>query len=160
MGNLLALLGAALDSFACASVWRLRAMEVRSIKKANQKVSVIDNKIAKILSPQSLTRDRSVCLSCGHSLAWYDLIPIISWISLTGRCRYCHNKIGFTEILSEIGLGIVFLFSYLLWPLGLDSAYSIAMFFIWLVACVLMCIIFIYDMKWFEIPSIISYGLS
>lgn len=155
---LLALLGAALGSFACASVWRLRAMEIRFFKTTNQKVSAIDNKIAKMLSPQSLTSDRSVCLNCGHLLAWYDLIPIVSWISLKGKCRYCHSKIGLTEISSEIGLALVFLFSYLLWPLGLDSAYSTAMFFIWLVACVLMCIIFIYDMKWYEIPSIISYG--
>lgn len=37
---------------------------------------------------------KSMCTSCGHSLAPNDLIPIISWASLKGKCRYCGEPIS------------------------------------------------------------------
>ena len=37
---------------------------------------------------------KSMCTSCGHSLAPNDLIPIISWVRLRGKCRYCGEKIS------------------------------------------------------------------
>ena len=37
---------------------------------------------------------KSMCTSCGHSLAPNDLIPIISWVSLKGKCRYCGESIS------------------------------------------------------------------
>jgi leader peptidase (prepilin peptidase)/N-methyltransferase len=37
---------------------------------------------------------RSSCPECSHILAWYDLIPIISWLWLRGYCRYCHKPIS------------------------------------------------------------------
>ncbi len=37
---------------------------------------------------------KSMCTSCGHSLAPNDLIPIISWVSLKGKCRYCGEPIS------------------------------------------------------------------
>lgn len=40
------------------------------------------------------TLGKSMCTSCHHELATKDLIPIISWISLKGKCRYCGEKIS------------------------------------------------------------------
>lgn len=37
---------------------------------------------------------KSMCTSCGHVLVSKDLIPIISWVSLRGRCRYCGEPIS------------------------------------------------------------------
>lgn len=37
---------------------------------------------------------RSHCMSCGTELKWYDLIPLVSYIVLKGKCRYCHEKIS------------------------------------------------------------------
>jgi len=37
---------------------------------------------------------RSHCPRCGHVLAWYDLIPLLSWLSLRGACRYCRAPIS------------------------------------------------------------------
>ena len=37
---------------------------------------------------------RSYCPHCKHNLLWYDLIPILSWIWLNGKCRYCHKQIS------------------------------------------------------------------
>ena len=40
------------------------------------------------------TSGKSMCTSCKHELASNDLIPIISWIRLKGKCRYCGEKIS------------------------------------------------------------------
>lgn len=37
---------------------------------------------------------RSLCPNCHHCISWYDLIPLLSWINLQGKCRHCHNKIS------------------------------------------------------------------
>ena len=55
---------------------------------------------------------RSHCRSCNHQLAWYDLIPVLSFILLRGRCRYCHKKIHprypLVELTTAIVLGLFF----------------------------------------------------
>lgn len=55
----------------------------------------------------------SCCENCHHRLGWYDLIPIISWILLKGRCRYCHLPISWRYIIVEIVTGGAF--SYIFW---------------------------------------------
>lgn len=55
----------------------------------------------------TLTEDhgRSVCPKCNHRLAWYDNIPILSYILLKGKCRYCHEKISIQfPIIETMGL--------------------------------------------------------
>ena len=47
-------------------------------------------------------KERSVCESCGHVLSAGDLIPIISFIILKGKCRYCRKKFGFRYFLVEL----------------------------------------------------------
>ncbi len=37
---------------------------------------------------------RSACPVCGHQLAWFDLIPVVSWCASIGRCRYCRSPIS------------------------------------------------------------------
>lgn len=51
---------------------------------------------------------RSKCDVCGHTLSFLDLIPVISYISLKGRCRYCDTKLSKRYVLTEISLGILF----------------------------------------------------
>ncbi len=84
---LLFIVGACLGSFLCCSARRLHLKEDKNHKK---------------LGP------RSVCLNCKSKLKWYDNIPIISWLTLKGKCRKCGDSIGTAEILSELGLGLVF----------------------------------------------------
>lgn len=51
---------------------------------------------------------RSSCTSCGRSLAWYELVPIVSWLALLGRCRTCAARISLQYPLVEAGSGVVF----------------------------------------------------
>ena len=55
---------------------------------------------------------RSRCDGCGHQLAWYDLIPFISFIWLKGRCRYCRRKIGIRHLVVEIIDGFACLLAF------------------------------------------------
>lgn len=151
----LGVLGALLGSFACAQVWRLRAHQLMQDKRDGEDYDKAELKQLKGLIRPAL-HDRSECLHCHHMLAWYDLLPVISWVSLGGKCRYCRKSIGYSEILSEVGLATVFILSYIAWPFALDSGVAIASFAVWLVACVVMTILFIYDAKW----SLLPFGLN
>lgn len=51
---------------------------------------------------------RSVCMACGRQLAWYDMVPVISWLFLRGQCRQCHSKISIQYLLVEAATGILF----------------------------------------------------
>ena len=55
-----------------------------------------------VVSRPDWYKGRSRCDNCHHTLAWYDLIPIVSYVSLRGKCRYCKSKIKPTHLFSEI----------------------------------------------------------
>lgn len=156
----LVLLGACLGSFAGAMVWRLRARQLKHDKEHHEKVDSKEYARLRKLTEGSVLKDRSQCLHCSYTLRWYDLIPIVSWLSLRGKCRSCHHPIGSFELLIEIGLASFFALSYAFWPLPLESAFDMLHFFLWLTAGVLMAILFAYDAKWFLLPDKISYALA
>ncbi len=49
---------------------------------------------ARVPQRRSVVRPRSACMSCATELAWYDNIPVISWVALHGRCRSCGVRIS------------------------------------------------------------------
>lgn len=65
---------------------------------------------------ESIAFPPSHCPHCRHKLAWYDLLPVISFISLKGKCRYCKQQISFIYPLVEVVTGIMFLSIYLFLP--------------------------------------------
>ena len=65
--------------------------------------------ILRIPLKQEVVRTPSHCMSCGHKLAWYDNIPLFSWISLGGKCRYCKEKISFQYPAVELASGLLWL---------------------------------------------------
>lgn len=60
-----------------------------------------------------ITHERSFCPKCNHKLKFIDLIPILSYISVKGKCRYCGEKIRIRYLLLEVFSGLVFLTCYL-----------------------------------------------
>jgi leader peptidase (prepilin peptidase)/N-methyltransferase len=50
----------------------------------------------------SVVRGRSACPSCGHEIAWYDNIPLLSFAFLRGRCRSCREPISWRYPLVEL----------------------------------------------------------
>lgn len=153
----LVLVGACLGSFAGATVWRLRARQLRDDKKNGEKVDGKEYNRLKELSKTTVASDRSRCLECGDTLRWYDLVPIFSWLNLRGKCRNCHKPIGKFELLIELGMVAFFVLSYALWPFELVAGWEIARFVLWLMAGVALAILFAYDLKWFLLPDKVSF---
>ena len=56
---------------------------------------------------------KSMCTTCKHDLAWYDLFPLFSWIFLGGKCRYCKAKISSRYPIVEALNGILYVLIYL-----------------------------------------------
>jgi prepilin signal peptidase PulO-like enzyme (type II secretory pathway) len=152
--------GAAFGSFAGATVWRLRARQLEADKKSHEPYDKKEYTRLKKLLGARVSNDRSRCLHCNHVLKWYDLIPIVSWLSLGGRCRYCKTRIGLFELAMELGVAAFFVASYLWWPAELDSALAVTHFILWLIAGVVMAILFAYDTKWFLLPDKASLALA
>ncbi|MDO4395960.1 MAG: prepilin peptidase [Clostridia bacterium] len=48
----------------------------------------------RITQGESFVKGRSKCTACGHELGAMDLVPVLSWVLLKGRCRYCGEKVS------------------------------------------------------------------
>ena len=65
----------------------------------------------------SVVTPRSACPRCKHGIALYDNLPVLSWLILRGRCRYCKTKISPRYLIVELLTGLLFLLCY--WYFGL-----------------------------------------
>lgn len=147
--------GAVLGSFAVAQVWRLRAAQFADSEKNDDEFSKEERQKLKSLVGVKAKDDRSHCLNCGYQLRWFDLIPIISWLSLGGKCRKCRHKIGATEVLAEIGLAAIFavLFVTFFGAIKQNPLFGISRLVILFASAVSLTILFVYDAKWSLLPT-------
>jgi len=97
---------------------------------------------------------RSQCPKCKKTLAWYDLVPVLSFLFLRGHCRLCDKKISVQYPLVELGSMALFLFSILLFPDDIFKAFltACALYFLFL-ACV-------YDGLHSQIPDVFTELLA
>ncbi len=118
---------------------------------------------------------RSQCPHCHHTLATLDLIPILSYLLLSGKCRYCGHKLSIQYPLVELTAAILFTIAFLSWgqaafgcqtlipqcltPVNLSSL----IFNLFLVS--VLIVISVYDLKWGLVPdkiilpaSVIAFG--
>lgn len=149
-------LGAVFGSFAVAQVWRLRAKQLQDEKASGEKIDAVEWKKLRSLVSVSPKNDRSHCLNCGYQLKWYDLIPIISWLSLGGKCRKCRSKIGATEFLAEVSMFALFVIIFLVFSPLSGTGFSLFGLFrllILFLAFIPLAIMFIYDAKWSLLPT-------
>lgn len=129
---LLATLGLAFGSFVNALVWRLH-------------------------EGRDWIRERSECTHCHHVLAPKDLIPVVSWLLLRGRCRYCRRPIQDGPII-ELAVPAVWIISYIYWPAPL-SGQGLFDFIVWLIFLVGFAALALYDGKWYLLPDVIVFPL-
>ena len=57
---------------------------------------------ARLPEKRSLSRPRSACPACGTQIAWYDNVPVVSYLVLRGRCRTCETRISLRYLLVEL----------------------------------------------------------
>lgn len=96
---------------------------------------------------------RSRCLSCGHQLRWFELIPLMSYLSQRGRCRRCHAQIPSRLLWVELAVGGLFLVLYLV----SDSLSELL--FNWGLGFLLM-IITLYDQRHLIIPDSLTVAVG
>lgn len=147
----LAVLGVILGSFVNALVWRLHEQAELADKKGKA--------AAKRRKELSILKGRSMCPHCGHELAAEDLVPILSWIWLRGKCRYCQVPISWQYPLVELLTGVLFTVSYLAWPLTFSGA-DLFVFGCWLVFLVGFVALGVYDIRWFKLLDRIVVPLT
>lgn len=70
---------------------------------------------------QSVVRPPSRCPKCGAGLAWYDNIPVLSWLVLRGRCRRCGQPISIQYPLVELATGLLWAFLAWRYDPGLEA---------------------------------------
>ncbi|WP_128425958.1 prepilin peptidase [Gudongella oleilytica] len=102
--------------------------------------------IYRIPREESIAFPGSHCPVCSHKLRWYDNIPLISYLSLSGKCRYCGTKINLQYPLIEAANAFTYIFLYIF--LG----WSIDFVFFALISSVLIAI-FMIDLKEQIIPD-------
>lgn len=68
--------------------------------------------IYRIPKRDSIAKGRSYCENCHTNLSWYDLMPIVSYLWLKGKCRYCHNPISIKHVLFEALGGLLFMLCF------------------------------------------------
>lgn len=139
---ILAAAGLVLGSFVNALVWRVHEQSKPKTKRKDL----------------SVLTGRSQCTSCGYKLATKDLVPLVSWAILKGRCRYCNKPISFQYPLIELVMAGVFIGSYLFWPSGgVDSAGDWVLLITWLASFVGLLALLVYDARWMLLPNRILY---
>jgi prepilin signal peptidase PulO-like enzyme (type II secretory pathway) len=77
----------------------------------------------RIVTKKSVLKGRSFCPECKKKIAWYDNVPILSYLSLKGRCRNCGKKISLRYPLLELSTGLLFLGAFV----SLQSCFGSAM---------------------------------
>src|SRR5215831_3746895 len=98
------------------------------------------------LSP---VKPRSGCTKCGHMLAWYENVPIVSYLALRGRCRKCGASISPMYPIIEGITGAMFLAGYLLYGPGL-------LLVVRLVFGCAMIVLFVIDLQHRILPNVIT----
>ena len=146
----LIVIGLCLGSFVNALVWRLHEQAKLSKKKSLNKA---DKSFALKLS---ILKGRSMCPHCKHELSVKDLVPVLSWLSLGGKCRYCKKPVSWQYPVVEAATAFLFVASYIWWPVNLHGA-QIAVFIFWLLLLVGFVALAVYDLKWLLLPNRIIY---
>lgn len=93
---------------------------------------------------------RSYCPKCKKTIPFYDLVPLVSYLMLGGKCRFCRKSISIQYPTIEIATGLLFALAYYISGFNLSLIFYLPIF-------MLLVLIFIYDLKHLEIPEVFSW---
>ncbi len=108
--------------------------------------SFLNAVIFRLHDERSFVRGRSQCMKCKTELKPMDLIPVLSFLLLGGRCRYCKTKLSWQYPAVELGTGIIFIFLFLSNGLEINLALILKLYF-----ASLLIVIGLFDFKHFLI---------
>jgi leader peptidase (prepilin peptidase)/N-methyltransferase len=105
--------------------------------------------IFRIPKQETVVTERSHCMSCGYQLAWYDMVPVASWLFLRGRCRKCGQPISPQYPIIEAANGFAYVLVFVVNDFSLQS----------ILYCLLMSallVLAVIDWRSYEIPISIN----
>ena len=82
---------------------------------------------ARVPLQRSIVSPASACMDCGQEIAWYDNVPVVSWLVLRGRCRNCGASISWRYPAVELSTAL--LVAGCFWKFGLTWDAAVASFF-------------------------------
>ena len=101
--------------------------------------------IFRIPEHETVVTERSHCMRCGYQLAWYDMVPVFSWLFLRGRCRKCKEPISPQYPIIEAANGFLYVLVFAVNDFSLQSV----------LYCLLMSallVLSVIDWRTYEIP--------
>jgi leader peptidase (prepilin peptidase)/N-methyltransferase len=103
---------------------------------------------ARVPLKRSIVSPGSACMECGHEIAWYDNVPLVSWLVLRGRCRSCGARIS--PIYPAVELLTALLVAGSVLKFGLTGTAAVAAFF-----CLALVAVSATDIEHRIIPNVI-----
>jgi leader peptidase (prepilin peptidase)/N-methyltransferase len=104
---------------------------------------------ARLPEHRSLVRPPSSCLACGHEIAWYDNVPVVSYLVLRGRCRSCGVRISPRYLAVELLTAILIAGCFL--AFGFTGEAFVASFF-----CAVLVVLSAIDLERRILPDVIT----
>lgn len=126
---LVAVLGLLVGSFLNVVILRLPVALVHDWKCQCRELLGLEGQDGTDTTPPGIASGRSRCPACGHQIAWYDNIPVASWLMLRGRCRKCGTSISMRYPIVELLTAILSLL--VIWCLGPSAAGVAGLLFTW-----------------------------
>ena len=104
------------------------------------------------LSWKKVVRGRSKCRSCKKELCWYELLPVVSYVVLWGRCYACKKSIPLYHLAAEVLMGLLFVFAFLYALMGGFPYNTLVV----LLSAIFLVPIVLQDIETMEVPEHIS----
>lgn len=96
---------------------------------------------------------RSRCVHCHHQLVWFELFPVVSFLGLLGKCRYCHKPISWQYPLVELLTAGLFTLNWLTFGMGVPTLINF-------IIIGLLVVIVAYDFLHFLLPTNLVIGVG
>ena len=103
---------------------------------------------ARVPLHRSVATGRSACMSCGDEIAWYDNVPVASYLALRGRCRSCGARISSLYPAVELATALLVAACFLVY--GLSGKAAVASFF-----CATLVVLSASDLRHRLVPNVI-----
>jgi leader peptidase (prepilin peptidase)/N-methyltransferase len=121
--------------------------------------SFLNAVIFRLWTKESIAGGRSHCMACRHTLGPLDLVPIVSWLLLRGKCRYCEAAISRQYLAVEAVTGAAFVLAANA-TLGVESAgdaVQLSTLLLYWAAASVLIIVFVYDLKYMLILRSVTF---
>jgi leader peptidase (prepilin peptidase)/N-methyltransferase len=151
--TMIGILGLIMGSFLNVVIYRLPIMLERSwYSQSSELLGLVQVTHLQEKSRLNLFLPRSHCPKCQHPIHFLDNVPLISFLLLTGKCRYCRLKIGWRYLVVEILAALMGML--VAWRFGVSFETLAGLIFTW----GLLCLVFI-DLKHQLLPDVITLPL-